>query len=747
MLFLCSVGCLYADDFGSTAFEKFSNVVTEPKLFDQPLIDAIWYFVGGIWYAKAIASVIAIGIGTLGVVWNAFKLWMGKERVRVVIWDLIIKFLFFGILMGSYPTICYGTLNIAHDLGLHVSGGEQYMQRNFQRMRKSVSDELSKAQTGYKRVMQSLQGTQLTKDEIKNLLSESGLGTSDADITAWSKAHGVEILETTTWEDVKGVAGWLTFGLIGNSDGITHSAKQTEAARKSYEQARNLMTNKCLDFTSEVNELSPKELENIENLKEGVDYVAWTTNGVTKYYKISDNQEHFNNLVGKYRAICKIFGHDNEEFSFEQTIPLETWIYDPFLRVGKPTGNGAKYFSVTGWLPKLLSPGSMIKTGSLVTQLLLYADTTDTNMLAGDAGEKGLNWIERGLMHVAMAILWFIMLLAIMITVIYIAVEYIMVIVEFTLSTTIGYVLIPLCLWAASKDYAKKLITMFASYMMKIIVQISVLMFVYAQYLRMGTQVMVDIAPMGDCTTVISALFSCYLCFVLSSKAPQIASSIMSGNPQLGFSDFKNGVTSMTKTGQSTMRGAGSALKIGGSAAAGATKSVGKAGAKFAKSTANGASNGAKIGSALGPVGTVVGGILGGVVGAGAGAVKGGASLAKDGAKASAKAAQTTANIALGLESKDDPRLGHGGHGNGKMGENVISIFNEKESPPKNPPSNQNPQNPPVSPNSANTTSGGNSIPKTPSGSMNSSSSSTPSSPVTASSGASGASAGASAVP
>jgi len=714
-LLFASIGCIYADNFSSNAFEKFSSAVTEPKLFDQPLIDAIWYFVGGIWYAKAIASVIAIGVGTLGVVWNAFKLWMGKERVRVVIWDLIIKFLFFAVLMGSYPTICYGTLNIAHDLGLHISGGEQYMQRNFQRMRKSVSDELSKAQIGYKKVMQSLQGSQLTKDEIKSLLSESGLGTSDADISAWSKNNGVEILETTVWEDVKGIAGKFTFGLIGNSDGLSHSSKQTESARKNYEQARNLMTNKCLDFTSEVNELSPKELENIENLKEGVDYVAWTTNGVTKYYKISDNQEHFNNLVGKYRAICKIFGHDDEEFSFEQTIPLETWIYDPFLRVGKPTGNGAKYFSATGWLPKLLSPGSMIKTGSLVTQLLLYADTTDTNMLSGDAGEKGLNWLERGLMHVAMAILWFLMLLAIMITVIYIAVEYIMVIVEFTLSTTIGYVLIPLCLWSGSKDYAKKLITMFASYMMKIIVQITVLMFVYAQYLRMGTQVMVDIAPMGDCTTVISALFSCYLCFVLSSKAPQIASSIMSGNPQLGFSDFKNGVTSMTKTGQTAMRTAGSGLKIGGAAAIGSAKSVGKAGAKFAKSTANGASNGAKIGSAFGPAGAVVGGILGGVVGAGAGAIKGSASLAKAGAKGTAKAAQTTANIAMGLESKDDPRLGHGGNGNGKMGENVISIFNNKEGSQGRKSNQQSPsQNTPVTPNSKNI-SGGNSIPKTPS--------------------------------
>ena len=117
-------------------------------------------------------------------------------------------------------------------------------------------------------------------------------------------------------------------------------------------------------------------------------------------------------------------------------------------------------------------------------------------------------------------------------------IQYVMCILEFTIVQGIGAGFIPFYLFDGTKDIPKKLVPVFTGFAIKILVMVICLMFVINMYLTFAAD---QISPssgnmgwpaFGEC------IFICLLSFILTSNAPKIAMTLLTGQPQLSMGEF-----------------------------------------------------------------------------------------------------------------------------------------------------------------------------------------------------------------
>ena len=117
-------------------------------------------------------------------------------------------------------------------------------------------------------------------------------------------------------------------------------------------------------------------------------------------------------------------------------------------------------------------------------------------------------------------------------------IQYVMCILEFTIVQGIGAGFIPFYLFDGTKDIPKKLVPVFTGFAIKILVIVICLMFVINMYLTFAAD---QISPssgnmgwpaFGEC------IFICLLSFILTSNAPKIAMTLLTGQPQLSMGEF-----------------------------------------------------------------------------------------------------------------------------------------------------------------------------------------------------------------
>lgn len=135
--------------------------------------------------------------------------------------------------------------------------------------------------------------------------------------------------------------------------------------------------------------------------------------------------------------------------------------------------------------------------------------------------------------------------LCIILAVAFALIQYVMCILEFTIVQGIGAFFIPFYLWDGTKDIPKKLVPVFTGFAIKILVMVICLMFVINMYLNFAAD---QIAPssgnmgwpaFGEC------IFICLLSFVLTSNAPKIAMTLLTGQPQLSMGEFMAATTTL----------------------------------------------------------------------------------------------------------------------------------------------------------------------------------------------------------
>lgn len=203
---------------------------------------------------------------------------------------------------------------------------------------------------------------------------------------------------------------------------------------------------------------------------------------------------------------------------------LNIWLKDS---EGKPTN--------------YLSSSAVFRIGILTSQIIWEKCFMDVTEEVGSDGEieykvkKNNNFSAKKIGTYIMA---GICCLCIIAAVAFALIQYVMCILEFTIVQGIGAAFIPFYLFDGTKDLPKKLLPVFTGFAIKILVMVICLMFVINMYLVFAAE---QISPtsgsmgwpaFGEC------IFICLISFILTSNAPKIAMTLLTGQPQLSMGEF-----------------------------------------------------------------------------------------------------------------------------------------------------------------------------------------------------------------
>lgn len=108
---------------------------------DVPVVQAIDYFSGILATFYKWGNHYAIAIGTVGLIWSAFKLANSRFTVKDFWWDTMYKWLLFILFMSLYPMITLGMSRIANRVGIDAGNGKQAIIDSLTAMKKSIEQD------------------------------------------------------------------------------------------------------------------------------------------------------------------------------------------------------------------------------------------------------------------------------------------------------------------------------------------------------------------------------------------------------------------------------------------------------------------------------------------------------------------------------------------------------------------------------------------------------------------------------
>lgn len=225
---------------------------------------------------------------------------------------------------------------------------------------------------------------------------------------------------------------------------------------------------------------------------------------------------------------------------------------------------------------------------------------------------KYFNFPKRKIFNVILALLICIILIF---TVCASLIQYVACIVEYSIVSAFSYVLVPCMLFDGTKDMAVKVFPALIAQAVKLCMILLTMYFCLWCYVDLLTASM---EQTGGVTFKNFAmyLFTCLMCFTITSNAPKLASALMTGQPQLSMGEFvqsayafMRGAKTATAGVTAAYRGGKRAVAVGTAiASGGATMGINAAGsiaeavgagirsAKKVQETAAGAKSFAKLG-------------------------------------------------------------------------------------------------------------------------------------------------------
>lgn len=539
-------------------------------VFDTPLINGIEYFIQTISTFSYVAGYLAIVLGLTGVLWNAFRLWFGTQQVRKACVDIGLKFLIYTCVLLIYGSVISGVMNLATELGLNAGNGYFTTKVTLQQMYENVKDQTKAANEALESFYNSVgeNGKSLKEETVRLLAKNTGYSTDE--LKTKLKNNGITVDETfinfktvgSSWGCAGGIAGGVAAGaaigsavpVIGTVMGAVVGGLVVGVG--GYFAGRGIGS--AVDNSLSTNQLyknaqDTQQKEMLEKIKKG------------------DFKEAFIMMKALDEVISPVTNDDG----------TVSYIYDPLLYLKGSTGSTIK----------LISPGSIIKTGVLWANLIKNMESTDFDSEAGTFLEKKLDGGFNALTNWVMQL---ILVIGIIASMIFATIQYVMAIFEYFIVSSMGVIFIPCVLFDGTKTYASKLITLFLSFFVKITVSIMCLFFVVNMF---ATNASVIISSGHPCSLSNFAylMFTILLGFILTQNAPQVAMTMLNGTPQLSMGEFmhaagtaaagavlaKKGATMAAKKAAPVVQGANAGFAEGAAAAAGAWKGAGEAGAGF----------------------------------------------------------------------------------------------------------------------------------------------------------------------
>ena len=92
---------------------------------DVPVVQAIEYFSGIMAQFYKWGTHYAVAIGTVGLIWSAFKLANSRFTLRDFWWDTFYKWLMFILFMSLYPIVTLGMSAVSNRIGIDAGSGKQ----------------------------------------------------------------------------------------------------------------------------------------------------------------------------------------------------------------------------------------------------------------------------------------------------------------------------------------------------------------------------------------------------------------------------------------------------------------------------------------------------------------------------------------------------------------------------------------------------------------------------------------------
>lgn len=194
-----------------------------------------------------------------------------------------------------------------------------------------------------------------------------------------------------------------------------------------------------------------------------------------------------------------------------------------------------------------VSPSALLKVAALSGMVMFEMENVKFNRISDEIEESDLKMLDKigatlghKLSYLPQMVMVFFCIIVLLAATVFAEIQYIMTIIEYTIIVGIGAIFIPLILFDGTKDIPKKLIPVFISFMVKMIVMTTCIMFVYSLIINNCIHTIADNGGM-NVVKMAEIFFESALVYVLTQNAPKIAQTILTGQPQLSMGEALQG--------------------------------------------------------------------------------------------------------------------------------------------------------------------------------------------------------------
>lgn len=253
----------------------------------------------------------------------------------------------------------------------------------------------------------------------------------------------------------------------------------------------------------------------------------------------------------------------------DETNQLEKYKMDLSLKTasGKDTG--------------FISPTSVFKITVFLCEIMFENIQIEYSEDGTIQKKSGLGLLKLTMKDIQSYILCGLTALGMILTSIFVLIQYVMAIIEYAVISSFAVLLVPCMLFDGLKDLSNKILPSLMAQAIKLMMIIICLYWCILSFVQIGKNIVTNDAAF-DLKLFAFVAFNLVLILAICSNAPKLASTLLTGQPQMSMGEFVGAAGSL-------LGGAAAAAKLGGGAIKGAAGAVSGAAQKGANAIGNAA--------------------------------------------------------------------------------------------------------------------------------------------------------------
>lgn len=468
------------------------------SLLDIPLTQSLHSFAAIVNEVGNIVVHLCMLCCFLCIIFNCFKLWFSTTEVKKFFVDIIWKLIICIILLFCYIPFTNSLVSFASQIAVSICGGYDKINSTYVRahatLEKAIGEGLEDiTKLMYENAIDGHDGNKYITDKMIEDLKACQM--SQEQIDEWVKKHNLKIASPVIVQDVVG---------SGNTNQTKEEVWGYTDGNGKVLKSKGWFFTSIDGFSSKVNKTTKKYKDKKDTQ---LSYVS----------KIIGLQQVLTGESVEPKDLDKNVSQQTKEKKEKSLKVLKNVYYSPFL-VNKD-GNNTPF----------LSASKLLKTITVMNDAVYYANGLQIDPNTNDWQERKIKWTFNGLVDFLESLLQkFGMLICCAI----IMAEYILTILEFYLIRGLATLLIPFYFLDATKSYAENLIKIFFNYFFKILITIFVCFFSLGMFLEI---ILIGFVTEKESFYIVLFLVTLAIGTMFCSKIPNILSTLLSGNPSMGF--------------------------------------------------------------------------------------------------------------------------------------------------------------------------------------------------------------------